>query len=63
MVFTLGLMQHFFYAHHYPQLLLNLAVGGVVYGAGVFWFFLTYEPMGIAMRGKMVRYFAQAGER
>jgi hypothetical protein len=61
-VFALVLMQHFFYAHRYPQLILNLLAGGAVYGLGVFWFFLTHEPMGIEMRGKMVRYFAQAGE-
>jgi O-antigen/teichoic acid export membrane protein len=60
MALTLAVMQHFFYAHHYPQLLLNLLVGGLVYGVGVLWFFLTYEPMGIEMRGKMERYLARA---
>jgi O-antigen/teichoic acid export membrane protein len=63
MVLALAFMQHFFYAHRYPQLVLNLLVGGVVYSFGVFWFVLTREPMGIEIRGKMVRYFAQAGER
>jgi O-antigen/teichoic acid export membrane protein len=62
MLFSLALMQHFFYAHRYPQLIVNLTVGGAVYGVVVFWFFLTHEPMGIEWRGKMVRYFAQAGE-
>jgi len=62
MVFALVLMQHFFYAHRYPQLILNLIVGGAVYGVGVFWLFLTHEPMGIEIRGKMVRYFAQTDE-
>jgi O-antigen/teichoic acid export membrane protein len=62
LVGALALMQHFFYAHHYPQLVLNLLVGGVVYGIGVSWFFLTHEPMGIEIRGKMVRYFAPAGK-
>jgi uncharacterized membrane-anchored protein YitT (DUF2179 family) len=63
MVFALALMQHFHYAHHYPELILNLLVGGVVYGVGVSWLFLTREPMGIEMRGKLVRYFAKAAER
>jgi O-antigen/teichoic acid export membrane protein len=59
MAFALAFMQHFFYAHRYPQLILNLLVGGAVYGVGVLWFFLTREPMGVEMRGKMVRYLAR----
>ncbi len=62
MVFGLALMQHFFYAHRYPQLILNLLVGVATYGAGALWFFLTREPMGMEMRRKMVRYFAHVGE-
>jgi O-antigen/teichoic acid export membrane protein len=63
MVLTLGLMQHFFYAHRYPQLILNLLVGAAAYSIGVSWFLLTHEPIGIEMRGKMVRYFTQVSER
>jgi hypothetical protein len=62
MFFTLALMQHFFYAHRYPQLILNLLAGFSAYGVGVLWHFLTREPMGMEMRRKMVRYFAQAGQ-
>jgi O-antigen/teichoic acid export membrane protein len=62
LVCALVLMQHFFYAHHYPQLVLNLLVGGGVYAIGAFWFVLTHEPMGIEIRGKMARYFATAGK-
>ena len=62
MVLVLALMQHFFYAHRYPQLILNLLVGVATYGVGVLWLFLTREPMGMEMRRKMVRYFAQVGE-
>jgi O-antigen/teichoic acid export membrane protein len=57
---ALKLMQHLFYAHRYPQLLLNLLVGGAVYGAGVLWLIFTREPMGVELRGKMAGYF-QAG--
>ena len=38
MIFALVLMQRSFYAHHYPQLILNLLVGLAVYGVGVLWF-------------------------
>jgi ABC-type Fe3+-siderophore transport system permease subunit len=56
-------MQHFFYAHRYPQLLLNLLVGVAVYGAGALWFVLTREPMGMEMRRRMMGYFVQAEEQ
>lgn len=63
MAFALVLMQRSFYAHHYPQLILNLLVGWTVYGCGALWFVLTREPVGVRLRGRVMRYFAQAGER
>jgi O-antigen/teichoic acid export membrane protein len=60
---ALTFMQRSFYAHRYPQLVSNLLVGWVIYGAGVLWFFLTREPIGVHLRGRVTRYFAQAGER
>lgn len=63
MAFALVFMQRSFYAHHYPQLVLNLLVGWVIYGVGVLWFILTREPIGVHLRGRVTRFFAQAGER
>jgi O-antigen/teichoic acid export membrane protein len=62
MALALAFMQHFYYAHRYPQLLLNLVVGIAVYGTGATWLFLTQEPMGMEMRRKIAGRFAQAGE-
>lgn len=63
MAFTLALMQRSFYAHRYPQLILNLLVGWSVYGAGVLWFVLTREPIvGAQLKGRFMRYFAEADE-
>jgi len=61
MIFALVLMQRSFYAHHYPQLILNLSVGLAVYGVGLLWFVLTREPAGIELRVRMLRYLGQAG--
>jgi len=58
MIFVLLLMQHSFYAHRYPQLLLNLATGIAVYGVGLVWFVLTREPLGIQFKNRVFRYFA-----
>ncbi len=63
MAFALALMQRSFYAHRYPQLVLNLLVGWVIYGVGVLWFVFTREPIGVQLRGRVTRFFAQAGER
>lgn len=60
---ALLLMQHLNYAHNYWQLLLNLTVGGAVYGAGVSWLILTREPMGAALRGRMAEYLHQGSDR
>jgi O-antigen/teichoic acid export membrane protein len=60
MACALMFMQHAYYAHRYPQLVLNSLVGAVVYGAGVLWFILTREPMGIELKGKMAQYFGRA---
>jgi O-antigen/teichoic acid export membrane protein len=57
MVLVLVVMQRFFYAHHYAQLILNLLAGLAVYGICVFWFVLTREPLGIELKMKISRYF------
>jgi O-antigen/teichoic acid export membrane protein len=61
MIFALVMMQRSFYAHHYPQLILNLLVGLTVYGVGVLWFVLTREPAGIELKIRMLRYLGQTG--
>jgi len=63
MALVLALMQRSFYAHRYPQLVLNLLAGWVIYGIGVLWFVVTREPVGVQLKGRVMRYFAQAGER
>lgn len=62
MIFVLVLMQRSFYAHRYPQLVLNLLAGIAAYGVGVLWFVLTREPLGIQLKTKMFRYFGRTGE-
>jgi O-antigen/teichoic acid export membrane protein len=62
MAFVLLLMQRSFYAHRYPQLVVNLLAGGATYAVGVFWFFFTRESVGIELRGKVARYFVQTDE-
>lgn len=62
MAFVLILMQRSFYAHRYPQLILNMLTGLAVYGVCVLWFILTREPAGIQFRTKMFRYFGETGE-
>ena len=62
MIFALLLMQRSFYAHRYPQLILNLLVGLAVYGIGVLWFVLTREPVGIELKIKMSRYLGMTGQ-
>lgn len=63
MALTLALVQRSHYAHRYPQLILNLLVGWTVYGIGVLWFVLTREPVGVQLKGRVIRYFAQTSER
>jgi predicted membrane channel-forming protein YqfA (hemolysin III family) len=58
MALVLILMQRNFYAHRYPQLLVNLLAGGITYGVGVIWFVLTHESIGMELRGRVGRYFA-----
>jgi O-antigen/teichoic acid export membrane protein len=54
---VLMFMQRYFYAHHYLQLVINLAAGFSAYGIGLLWFILTREPLGIEVRMRMSRYF------
>lgn len=56
MIFVLLLMQRNFYAHRYPQLVLNLLAGLATYGAGLAWYIVTREPLGISL---LSRYFRQ----
>jgi len=63
MALTLHFMQQSFYAHRYPQLVVNLLAGWTVYSIGVLWFVLTREPMGLQLKGRVIRYFAANGER
>jgi len=62
MIVVLILMQRSFYAHHYPQLVLNLSAGFAAYGVGLLWFVVTQEPIGIQLKARMSRYFGQTGE-
>ncbi len=48
-------MQHNFYAHRYPQLILNLTAGTVVYGVGLVWFVVTKESIGFGLKARMGR--------
>ncbi len=63
MMLALIVMQHFFYAHGYRQLVLNLLVGLATYSVGLLWLFFTREPVGVQLRGRMMQYFQQAGDR
>ena len=62
MTLVLVLMQRSFYAHRYPQLILNLLAGLVAYGAGLAWYVLTREPFGIQLMARMSRYLRQTSE-
>jgi O-antigen/teichoic acid export membrane protein len=57
LILILLIMQRSFYAHQYPQLILNLLAGLSAYGAGLSWFILTREPLGIRFKSKISRYF------
>ena len=59
MSLALLVMQRFFYAHHYLQLILNLVVGCAVYGVCVAWYVLTREPLGIRLKNRVSRFFGQ----
>jgi hypothetical protein len=59
---VLVLMQRSFYAHRYPQLVLNLLAGVTTYGIAVGWFVITREPVGAHFKTRVSRFFRQAGE-
>jgi O-antigen/teichoic acid export membrane protein len=44
------LVRHFFAAHTYLELAVQVAVGGLVYGVGLVWFLLSKEQMGMELR-------------
>ncbi len=62
MSLVLLLLQRSFYAHRYPQLIVNLLAGIVVYGIGLLWFVVTREALGIGLKARMSRYFQKPGE-
>lgn len=63
MILVLIYMQHAFYAHRYPQLILNLLAGVAAYGVGVLWFLMTHESFGIQLKARFSRFFSgQVGE-
>jgi O-antigen/teichoic acid export membrane protein len=62
MTLVLILMQRSFYAHRYPQLIVNLLTGLAVYGVCVLWFVATREPMGLQFKIRIFRYFGKTGE-
>src|SRR5258708_14816003 len=62
MTIALMLMQRSFYAHRYPQLIINLLVACATYGVGLSWFILTREPIDIRLRSRMLQYFNPADE-
>jgi len=55
LVGTLLLLQHLFQARTYPQLVMQVLAGGLVYMVGLTWFFLTKEPMGMKLRKDFAR--------
>ncbi len=61
MILVLTVMQRAFYAHHYPQLVLNLSAGFAAYGVGLLWFVLTQESLGVQLKTAWSRYFGQPG--
>ena len=60
---TLWLMRGWFTARTYPQLLFQVAVGGIVYGVGLLWVFVTREPEGIKLRMRITQRMQQAWGR
>jgi O-antigen/teichoic acid export membrane protein len=62
MTFVLLFMQRSFYAHRYPQLIVNLLAGIAAYGICVLWFVLTKEPLGMQLKTRMARYLGRTGE-
>lgn len=62
MTIVLISMQRSFYAHRYPQLVVNLLAGFAAYALGLAWFVLTREPAGIQIKTRISRYFGLTGE-
>ncbi len=56
-------LQRLFRPHNYAQLAVQVAAGGLVYGLGLLWLFLTREPMGIELQTRFKQYLAQALSR
>jgi len=56
MTLVLVVMQRYYYAHRYPQLMLNLLAGLAAYGIALTWYVLTQEPLGIRLMARMSRF-------
>jgi O-antigen/teichoic acid export membrane protein len=67
MALTLAFTQRLVYAHRYPQLVLSLLLGWIVYGSGALWFVFTREPaaapLKAQLKAKLMRHFAPARQR
>jgi O-antigen/teichoic acid export membrane protein len=63
LVAVLLFMQRLFRAHNIVELAAQVAAGGVVYGLGLLWLFLTREPMGAEWRIRFRQYVQQAFSR
>ncbi len=53
-------LQHLFQARTYRQLLIQVVVSGLVYSAGLLWFFATRDPLGVKLRKDFARRFSEA---
>ncbi|HEX8817047.1 MAG TPA: oligosaccharide flippase family protein [Terriglobales bacterium] len=56
MAALLLVMQRFLHPRNYLELLAQVLAGVAVYGAGVLWFLLTREQMGVQLRAKFREY-------
>jgi len=56
LIFVLLLFRWFSPTPSLSLLIVQVVSGGAVYAAGLFWLFLTREPMGIKMRGRLLQY-------
>ncbi len=56
MVAVLIFLRYVFVPHSLVQLLIQVALAGLVYGIGLLWFFVTKEPAGVAWRMRFQDY-------
>jgi O-antigen/teichoic acid export membrane protein len=63
MTAALVLLQHLFRADTYPRLLLQVVIGGAIYGVGAVWFVATRDPMGERLRTRIAIYMRETFDR